>query len=96
MFPYSWNPNIRYRHLHGRHLLIDITKAARVVEISPLLGKLFCLASQYNLESALHLWIDGDALGCVLTREDICGELLGLLVQKELILHDSLTDGRAF
>lgn len=55
----EWNRFVRYRCIHGRHLVIDISKKNRLLEVSPALASLVRKLDVLPFEEAFELWVEG-------------------------------------
>lgn len=53
---FTWNSNFRYRNIHGRHLLVDISEKDYFMEISPMLSELFECIGVTAFEDAYSKW----------------------------------------
>jgi len=53
----QWNPDLRYRQICGRHIVVDTSSGRALREVSPLLGGLLSMLTQRPFIGALDTWL---------------------------------------
>jgi len=81
-----WNSDIQYRKIGDIHLLIDVRKASRIIEISSLLGSLFLKAKFLRFDQAFYEWeieVARDKHGA--DPKVVCRDTITMLLKRRLI-----------
>jgi hypothetical protein len=82
---FDWNKDIRYRNIHGFHVIINM-KNNEFFEISPLLAKLFDNKEKEKFVTKYEKWIDENKLSK--HNNTKVKEFLDDLVNKGILIYE--------
>ncbi|OUD15655.1 hypothetical protein TPSD3_03810 [Thioflexithrix psekupsensis] len=82
-FVFKWHPDVRYRNIHGFHILINL-KTNKSFEISETLAILFAELNKNDFSIAYRAWLRENSL---LNNEETVINLLDNLCKLELLKY---------